>query len=895
MSGNDTQAKGIGPVPILFVTVGGRAEQTIGAFSQIAEGLTVPVQGPFGLLSVDPAGRHVSVGRWTWLSDFDVPVSSQEIDSSDDALSATVASLVRTLQSKEPAADPSRPGRIRMSSYVLIDLSQSRSVERALHAMKLLRKADPAHDMAVVAITGRTAASTCELDDIWFDAWNRLTARLQDELLAQKIYLLDGRNASGTWFERPEQMDRFCAEFLLQHGITCRAALRQNERRRISPQENVLNVCGSFGLRAIHLDLPEVIERTAQRLVHDDLGSLYEESLSEDRRKHIDEEAQSLAEQIERIYQEESPGQEHGVEASAAAYELAVRNEDVCEAIGETTARTCGQAPLASLCHLLHCLEPRLRRLLTRHQLIERQRVRGRVAETLRRQDEQTYEPMRVWLDKTDAPWVGRFKPIEGTQVPVSVSRPATRVTWRFALVFLVIGLAGLAAGLFFQERAFVFGGALLALAATVLATQPTGWVKHLRAMVPEGQEVDKSIPVVSYRKRASLTMRSLAIACAAIGVVALAWSLWPDLWTTAMIVRAGAAGLLAIVGISVILTGPVQVRADQPKHQEVPDHLSPPFWAWRAVGLLSLALGWLVLCLRAPGPLQDGASLRWACHLGGLLLVGIAVVTGLRPRVGRIRLIERIPRIPKPIAGGIDVPVVESDLIRDVTAMVQWIDRLILDPRQGLLRHGMPDGTQGHEVLFDFMATDWDRQLAEAFRHTLRTRMGQSLRDLALEPKAWAQCVVRHLRNPHARSCDLGVLFTLEVVKVWVDSLSVADLAGCLEVDSERLAHLLGRSASPNWPGTRVEPDINISVAAVGSALWDALAPLARNEGMFAVVRRDWDAQKDGILVHQIVQGLTQGWRGYPALPSQIREQRRLDGPASGFTPSNRTSSQTS
>lgn len=892
MSGSDTQAKGIGPVPILFVTVGGRAEQTINAFSRIAKGLTVPVQGPFGLLSISPAGRRLSVGHWTWLSDFDVPTSSQDTDSPDDALSPAVASLIRTLQSKEPAADPSRPGRIRLSSYVLIDLSEQKAVDRALQVMKLLRKTDPAHDMAVVAITGRTAASTCELDDVWFDTWNRLTARLQDELLAQKVYLLDGRNASGTWFERPEQMDRFCAEFLLQHGITCRAALRQNERRRISPQENVLNVCGSFGLRRIDLDLPEVIERTAQRLVHDELASLYEETLSEDRRKHIDEEAQSLAEQIERMYQEDSLDENGGKGESAAAYNLGVRNEQVCDAVAETVAQTCGRAPLASLCHLLHCLQPRLRRLMTRHKLIERQRLRGRVAEMLRHQDEETYQPMRVWLEKTDASWSARFKPIEETRIPAAVSRPATDTAWRFGLLFLVIGLAGLTAGLFFQERAFVFGGALLALAATVLATQPTGWTEHTRTVVPDDHAVSQSIPAVPYRRQASLTMRTLTMGCAAVGIVVLAWSLWPDLWTSAMLVRAMAAGLLGIVGVSLILTGPVQMRADQLKHQEAPDHLGPPFWAWRTLGLLCLASGWLVLCLKAPSPLQDGASLRWASHAGGLLLVAVAAVAGLKPRIGRIRLIERIPRIPKPV-GGIDVAPAESNLIREVSAIVQWIDRLILDPRQGLLRHGMPDPPQGHEVLFDFIAADWDRQLAEGFRHTLRTRMGQSLRDLALEPKAWAQCIVRHLQNPQAQSGDLGVLFTLEVVKVWIDSLSVTDLAGCLETDRERFAHLLGRSASPNWPGTRVGPDINISVAAVGSALWDALAPLAQSEGTFTVVRRDWDARKDGILILQIVQGLTQGWRGYPALPSQLHEQRRLDGP--GVRPPNRPSAQTS
>ncbi len=877
MRGNDRQAKGIGPVPVLFVTVGRRADQTVAALSQAVQDLTVPVQGPFGLLSVDPGGGRLAVRHWTWLSDFDAPTSSERVDPSSEALPAAVASLVRTLQSKEPVADPSRPGRLRMSSYVLIDLSQPDSVERALHVMKLLRKADPAHDMALVALTGRTAASGCELDEVWFQAWTQLTARLQEELLAQKVYLLDGRNAAGTWFERPEQMDRFCAEFLLLHGVTCRGALRQNERRRISPQENLLNVCGSFGLRVIRLDLPQVIERTAYRLVHEDLRTLYEEVLSDERRRYIDEEAQALAERIEGIYEAEEEACGGEPERSAtAAYELAVHNEDACEAIAATAARACGRAPLASLCHLLRCLEPRLRRMLTRQKLMERRQVRHRVAEALREQEERTYQPMRVWLDQCEAGWADRFTPIKEIAPEVSVSRPVGRAAWRFGLVFLATGLAGIAAGLFFQDRIFVFGGALLALAASVLATQPTGWTKHRRAVIPEGRDVDKSAPIVSYRKRASSPVRCLAMVLGMAGIVAVVWSLWPDLWTTGTW-RAGASVLLAVVGLSAIVSGPVQVRSDQPKRQEATGHLSPPFWTWRAFGLLCIASAWSILSLWAPHPLQDDAALRWAGQVGGLLLIGGAAVLGLKPRIGRVRLVERVPKVPEPLTGGISVSIAESDLVREVTAMVQWIGRLRLDPRQGLLRHGMSDSTDSGEVLFDFVTPEWEQQLAEAFRHTLRSRMGQTLRDLALEPRAWAQCVVRHLQDPQAQSPDLGVLFTLEVVKVWIDSLSVVDLAACLDVDEERLSTLLGRSTSPNWPATRAQPDVNISVVAVGSSLWEALAPLNHTGGPSTMVCRDWDGQTEDVLVLEIVQGLSQGWRGYPALPGQRCEQRLL------------------
>jgi len=893
---NDSQTKGIGPVPVLFVAVGHRAERTISAFSQIAKTLTVPVQGPFGLLSMDSAGRHLAMSHWTWLSDFEVPVSTQQIDASDETLSKVVASLTRTLQAKEPVADPSRPARVRTSSYVLIDLSQAQSVDRALHIMPFLRKADPAHDMAAVALTGRTAQSDAELDDVWFEAWSRLTARLQDDLLAQKVYLLDGRTSGGTWFERPEQMDRFCAEFLLQHGITCRGTLRQNERRRSRRQENVLNVCGSFGLRTIHLDQAEVIARTAQRLVHEDLADLYEEVLSDDRRRHLDEEAQTLAERIEGIYEEHWQSHtDNDSTSTAASYEMVVRNDAVCEAIGEAITRACSRAPLASLCHLFTCLGPRLRRLLTRQKLIERQRIRGLAAEALRRRDEQTYQPMRNWLENTEAVWTDRFTPTVETQPHVAVSRPAARTAWRFGFLFLTIGLLCLAAALFFQERVFALGGALLSLAAAVLATQPTGWTEHIRTVVPEGRPIDRSIPIIRYRRSPGLWMRGLTLALAAVGVVVAAWSLWPDLWTAATAPWTAGAALLAIIGVSLILTGPVQVRADQPRHEESPDHIGPPFWTWRAFGLLCLASGWLILCLRAPSPFLIDVPLRWMCHAAGLVLIGVAAILGLRPRVGQVRLIERIPKVPEPFVGGITVAAPDSELIREVTAMIQWIDHLTLDPRQGLLRHGMPDATQGHEVLFDFIATDWDRQLARAFRETLRRRMGQSLRDLALEPRAWAQCIVRHLQTPQTRTSDLGVLFTLEVVKVWVDSLGLADLAACLNANGDKTAHLLCRSASPNWPATRTEPDVTICVMVVGSTLWEALRPLPRIDGAPVLVRSDWDTRTNSVLVLRIVQGLTQGWRGYPALPSQPYQSDRLDVQDSDSAPSSRGASHVS
>ena len=107
---------------------------------------------------------------------------------------------------------------------------------------------------------------------------------------------------------------------------------------------------------------------------------------------------------------------------------------DLASRFGAAVGRICGRAPLASLSHLLKCAEPRLRCLLTRQKLVERQQVRSRAAEVLRRQDEQTYQPMRVWLGKTEDAWVDRFTPIGQTRTQASVSRPAGTTAWPIAL-----------------------------------------------------------------------------------------------------------------------------------------------------------------------------------------------------------------------------------------------------------------------------------------------------------------------------------------------------------------------------------------------------------------------------------------------------------------------------
>jgi len=873
---NGTQAKVMGSTPILFVSVGPGAEKALDALSQLAKAMAAPSQGPFGLLSFDPLGQSVIASHWTWLSDFEVPVSpeacglSRDIAGSDEQLLAAVSSLVRQLRSQEPVADLASPGRVRMSSYIIIDLSVDEAVACALRLMQIVRRADPGHDMAVLGLTARTATSGAEPDDAWFGRWKQLLARLQNESLA-KVYLLDGRNTSGTWLDRSEQLHRLAAEFLLHHGIVCRGPLRQMERRRVSPKENILNICGSFGSRWIAADLPEVARRVAQRLAQEDLGALCRQPLSGERREHIEEGAQALLDKMERLYEtRRQAGSSSSDETAAQPREGLLRNEEVAAAIGKTVSHVCAHDPLVSLCYLLKCLHPKLRRLLARHRFAEREETRRLVGETLHRQEEETYEPMRMWLAKPDTQWADRFTPADGPPSYVAVSRPSSKAARRAGLILFVVGLASITGGLLFQDRVFALGGGLLALAASVLMILPTGWTNHIRNKVPEGREAGALVPSVSYRRRVPLWGRCVAFGLAVTGLVALAWSLWPGVWSSTMMLPAGLAALIAIVGLGVLLSGPALIRPDQVKQREAPGHLCPPIWNWRAAGLLSLASAWIVLCLGASAPVRVDTVAQWGCHLGALVCLIAAAVLGLRPRVGSVRLVERIPRTPEPLSGGIAGPTAGNDSIQDIEALAQWIGRLTLEPDQCLLRREASEAPRDHEVLFDLMAANWDRQLADAFRSALKLRSNESLRDLALEPKAWAACITRQLQDPTAHGSDLAVLFSLEVVKAWMDSLTLKDLVAWLDLDLARFGRVAARIASPNWPATRVAPDVSVGVIVVDKSLWDALTPLAQAANAPAIVRLDWSKEGDGVSVLRLVQGLTQGWRGFPAMPGQ-------------------------
>jgi hypothetical protein len=549
---------------------------------------------------------------------------------------------------------------------------------------------------------------------------------------------------------------------------------------------------------------------------------------------------------------------------------------EIDEAVAKTIKHVCSREPLPGLLHFFKCLQPRLGKLLTRQRLWERAGVRRFVADAFRRQNSSTYEPMRTWLSRPETQWADRFTPEQTEVSHVAVNRPASRKGYVAGVVFLVIGLIGISAGLLTSDRFFVAGGGWLSLAASVLMTLPTGWVRHPRNRVREGQEASASAPLVSYRKRAGGHVFFVATLLILAGLAGLTWPLWPAEWTSITTVWAIVLAVIAGVGVASIVACPSQAHSDQVSRQEAPGHVSPPAWQCRGIGVLCLAVAWVVFCLGLPTPSAPQTATLWIVHLVGLAMVAVGVGWALLPRTGYAYFIDRVPRMPQPLAGGIGRPTANHDLGRQVVAIAGWVNRLTLEPGPWLGQSQAGAMPRDRETLFDFLAPDWEDQLAKAFRLALETRSGKSLTALAHQPVLWAECITKELQDPRASCSDLTALFALQAVKAWIESHTLAELLGMVQIDVERFGRLTARLAAPHWPAPRVEPEMSAGVIAVAKPLWDALSSQTQAVETVPLVSLDWDIRSDAIVVMRVVQGLSEGWRGFPGLPGQTRDAAR-------------------
>jgi len=361
------------------------------------------------------------------------------------------------------------------------------------------------------------------------------------------------------------------------------------------------------------------------------------------------------------------------------------------------------------------------------------------------------------------------------------------------------------------------------------------------------------------------------------VGLIGVTWPLWPDVWTPVTAVWILALTVITGIGLAFIAGCPTEVHPDQIGHEEAPGHMGPPIWRCRVMGLSCLGLAWIVFCLWIPSPVSASVGSGLPVHFGGLALVAVGAGLTLFPWTGRAYPIERVAKMPQPLDGGIAHPGRHGELSRETAAIMAWINRLVLDPDQYLHEPEALDALRTGETLFDYLAADWGSQLAEAFRQALETRSGKSLRTLALQPILWTECIVKDLQNSHTGCSDLGSLFALQAVRAWMESQTPAELLSCVHTDPARFVQRIARLAAPHWPAPRTEPDLNTCIIAVGESLWGVLGPLDGIEGAPPVVPLDWDSRGDRVIILRVAQGLVQGWRGYPGLPGQLREQHQI------------------
>jgi hypothetical protein len=905
-----------GPMPTLFVGIGPWAQETLAEFFHRAAGLTTPIQGPFGLVLADSQGEGLYAGDWLRVSEVRFPdptllrERSELVGREEEKLATLLSPLMRRLHSIEPGVEPAPGGRIRWGAYVVLDVSDAAAAACAVRLMRVLRRVDAAVDTTVLALTGRTAAPSSAGDNQWFETWESLLEQLQDGAFAQRLYLLDGCDADKTWFERPEQLHRLGAEFLFYHGLTCRGLLRQSERARTGADESLLNVCGSFGCRTIPADLSMVAQRIAERVAQEDLADLYTRRVPGGWLTSLHEEARLLVEKIASICARaaESKVPSSGTRRDRTAAQPS-QNAEIEEALRRTLQRVCSREPLVSLCLFFQLLRPKLARLLSQQRLWDRAQMHRQAIQAFRRQEESTYQPMQTWVGRPQTRWIDRFTPVQPPAPEVAVSRPASRQDYLKGWLILVVGLAAVAAGLSWYSRFLLLTGGLVSLAASVVMTSPVGWARYPRSRLPEGQEIRASAAEVLYRQGVS---RRTCLICAALTFAGLAGATWPlgsDPWTWFTGIRAFLVAIFAGTGLALIVEGPRQTRPDRagdrsdesrpkmPGVQEAPGHVPPPVWRHRAAGLLCLACAWTVVCLGIPSAAAPEPMAYRLMEIAGLAVVAASAGMALRPRMGRAYFVDRMAKAPQPLSGGIGRPFRERELPRLVTALIAWVNRLAVEPdqclerlraarirphREGTANPARRAGEPG--TLLDFVAPDWESQLTQVFRQTIAARAGKPLHTLAVQPALWSECILNQLQEYQERGWsakrdaahagaggELTSLFALQAVRAWVESLTLAELLSFLHMDLTRFGHLVGRLACPHWPTPRIDPDMNACVIGVGKSLWEALAPLAETPGVPAVTLMDWDASDGKIVILRVVQGLSQGWRGFPGLPGQL------------------------
>jgi len=877
------QSENSSTAPVLFAAIGEYAVQTLAELARLVRQVPIRPNGAFGLVILNHPTRQVFVSDCQQLSDLEIPEVSDAsraanwVNYQQEKLAGSLISLIRKLRLGQAGAAEGFPQRVRVWCYLIADLSEPAAVASAVELTSLLRKADPSLDITGLGLTGRTADSLCQPEKAWFDTWNQLLQHLQNEALLQRFYLIDGRDTDNAWLQTPQQMHRLGAEFLLFHGLSpYRGYLRQNERSRVGFKENFLNFCGSFSCRTLTVDRETVVRRTALILAEEDLADLAAGVVGNQWSETIETKARELADEILHIYLQDN------AELKTQNSELNSLDHQVDEALQRYISQICAQSrcevscgqPVLSLRRFLYVLRDRLKRLSTGSTIRQRAATRTRLTAILRRQEKETYEPVRQWLGVEGARWSGRYKPQLDQPPSATVSRPPSFRLYALGAVLLATGLLGIASALMAEDRIFAIGGGLLALAASVVMALPTGWAEHVRTLVAEGKSIPDSAPWTAYRRKRPRWSYRAAMALLVPGITAVILALFLPGWTKyeslEPLMWLIPAAALASLGL-VALTRPTRPRVPPAPGQEMPGHAAPVRWLRHGIGLSALATAWVVLCLHAPVAASAKVALQWQGLLAGLIMVLLGLGLARWPWTGRVQLIYRIPRNPLPLAALPSVATQESELTAQLNRLLAWLHRFTESEISNLRSQVY----NSHCTALDAIMTGWDSCLADNLRSDLKARPEKSLRKMAHKGEAWAQCLLQELASPSAESLDLVYAFALHAVRSWVgNDATWHERIAQLQPDPEQFDLLINRIASPHWPATRVKPDMDVSVVAVGETLRPLVSSLPESGLGHHVVPLGPRSDPYAVVVIRIVQGLVEGWRGLPAMPGQIHRE---------------------
>ena len=443
--------------PVLFASVGDQASRAVAELPAAAADQRIRVSGPIGFVRIDlpaagSAGR-VTLSNVAWLPPAgrltEKPDDEREVPLEDtNALALELKSLARRL--RVPPCRPIRgtSPRVRVSAYVVLDLSAPDVIDVVLRVAEFLRAADPNVDVTGLALTCCTAETHAGGDEVWVDAWELLVDRLQETNWMQRLYLLDGRDPNGTWLQTMTDMHRLAASFLLQHGLSAhRDRLRRRECEWLLTEDFHM-ACGAFGCRTLISD-PAAVEEAVARVVADDLPTPRDGVLPEEQADELDRKADALANRLAGFFQS---GPLMATEASSTT------DAQVLDTVRGAIEDACTAPPVLRLRWFLSRLMPRLDQLAASSRLADRIHTRYRAAETLRGQQTATYGPVRQWLKLPGASWKGPYDPVPP---PPPAPPPPSGMPW---LVRVGIGLIGL--GVLVVLLGLGMGGGLVALVA---------------------------------------------------------------------------------------------------------------------------------------------------------------------------------------------------------------------------------------------------------------------------------------------------------------------------------------------------------------------------------------------------------------------------------------------